>query len=280
MRQRWKILTPPLLCGSLAALCLALAPDRLRSDLTSIKPLNHFVILLIGAEAIWEVYLSFTQHPRRLIDRGSVQIGIIRLPAYIVPYSPHLGAACMLLTLLMIGLCIELRAIAAICLPLKPAIAVRAQAMGGVGLAMGGPALLFSLWRVFDRSLGLTLCSAGVTLRSGLIQWHVPWEIVEEIRPMKLKLLAGRGPLVLGLRVTDAARMQLPEWVRQRSGRMIRKTGWHCIWPLFTSTLTVREAAYLLNYYRLQPHEQSKIGTEAELANVKAILNQVSRESW
>jgi hypothetical protein len=278
MRSQWKIMIPPLLCGLLAALCLALAPYRLQSDPRSIKPINRLVIAVVSVAAMLELHQSFTQRPRGLIERRAVQVGVISHSAFVVPYSPHLWAACMLLSLLLIGQSFELMALGSILLPIEPAIARHAQAAGGIALVPAVLAFLFSVRRFFDHSHGLMLFSEGVTLRSGLVRWYVPWEVIEEVRPVTLKIIAGRGPLVLGLRVTDSTRMQLPRWLRWSSKRLGTKTGWPCLWPLFGCTLTVREVTFLLNSYRLHPEEQPKIGAEVELAEVRKALSRISDE--
>jgi hypothetical protein len=154
---------------------------------------------------------------------------------------------------------------------------VQIQAAAGIALFMPLTGLL--LWWYSREPYGLVLLPDGVLLAVGTMRCFVPWDVMERVALVKVRRLGlclgikvSRPSLCLGIQVTDLDRVQTAAWYWRLLKRAGAKTGWHCLWLLWGYTLPIRQVVSLVSAYLQQPEERPKIGTEAELADVRAAL--------
>jgi hypothetical protein len=151
-----------------------------------------------------------------------------------------------------------------------------------------------SPWRIFT-SMGLgyavlLAASAVSALRPGYylallpegVMWthpgmgcFVPWEVIQEVRLIRHRLLGRPGPLCLRIRVTETDRVEASALVRRRIRSGSAAGHGRCVWPIGQVALPPRKLAFLVHAYATQPGERHKIGTAAELEEVSTALVRV-----
>jgi hypothetical protein len=283
MRQRWTLFIPPLLCGLLGALCLVLLAFRPRYESgVGIQVLGVIFAVAIG----WE--LRLTLQPRRLglIELRPVRAGGVERPGFLVPFIPHVTMAVTFLFLFLVGASLEL-VISNVVDPsryLNPYttgwhgfLVTNSFFVGLCGLALSIVALGKFLPELFSSRLGLAVLPTGVGLRTGQLECFFPWEAIEKVAVVKLRLLAGQTTLWPGIGVTSVEEVLTGMRWRRRMKRTKARIGWHLLVPPLGFTLTSAQISHLLRIYLLYPDERARIGTAEGLARVKTALQIADR---
>jgi hypothetical protein len=282
-RPRWTGFIPPLLCGLLGDLCLVLLP---------FGPAQHHaagVLILTGIFAVaigWELLQSQQTSRRMLIELRSTRIGGVERPAFLVPYFPHLMMAAAFLSLLLVGLSVQL------CLSVlvDPHRFFSPYLTGwygflvhhsfplslfglGLGILIGGK----SLPSLFRRQSGLAVCPEGVWSCSGEAECLFPWEAIEKVAIVKVKVVPGPSLRSVGIRLTNVQAVRTAPRRRHGMKRLKARTGWHLLLMPLGYTLASSQISFLLRNYHLHPEQRAWIGAAAELERVKATLQIADR---
>jgi hypothetical protein len=278
MRHRWTLFIPPLVCGLLADLCLVLLPFRPAHD-GAVSLLILYTIF--GTAIAWELFQA--QQPRRrgLVELRSIRTGGVERPAFLVPYFPHLTMAIILVALFLVGVSLETQ----IFVLVHPSHALNPRFTGWhlmldtSARCLSLPGLALGIWIVgkclrplFSSRSGLAVLSEGVWLCSGQLECFFPWEAIEKVSTVKLKVVAGRGALCTGIGVTSVEEVRTASRWRRWMKRMKARTGWHLLVPPLGYALTSDQMSLLLQTYLFRAEERARIGTVAELARVKTAL--------
>ena len=145
----------------------------------------------------------------------------------------------------------------------------------GLGIFLVGKCLP----ELFSSRRGLAVLPEGVWLRSGQIECFFPWEAIEKVALVKLRLGARRSTLWAGIAVTSVEEVRTVRrwrrWMKRRHARI----GWHLLVPPLGVALTSAQISLLLRIYLLHPDERARIGTAAGLDRLKAALKITGPES-
>jgi hypothetical protein len=277
-RPRWTRFIPPLLCGLLGDLCLVLLALRPRHD----GGVGMLILAAIFAVAIgWELRQSLQPRRLGLIERRPIRTGGVEHPGFLVPFFPHLTMAGTFLVLFLLGTSLGLL-ISNVVDPIRYLhenrtgwqgfLAMNSFYLGLGGLGLGLWAMGKCLPELFSSQRGVAVLREGVWMRSGQIDCFFPWEAIEKVALVKLKLGARRSTLWAGIGVTSVEEVRTARrwrrWMKRRHARI----GWHLLVPPLGFALTSAQISHLLRIYYLYPEERARIGTAEGLARLKAAL--------
>ncbi len=265
-QRRWSMLALPLLCGLLVEFCLVLLPFRPPSDHSAILWIAGAVLVLAGA---LEMSRSNSLRERGLIEVRPVRYGGVERSAFVIPYSPHYLVVGVLAGLFLNGVSFDLLIRASLHPTLFPDPWL-ARMLGGFALTLGLLGTGICLRWSFLCPPGLALLPEGLLLSTGMGQWFIAWEWMEQVALVKFRFLGGYRPL--GLRLIEVDQLPIAAWRRRRLRCSRARSGWHCLWPLWCYTLPSRQIAFLVNLYRQNPGERPNIASEAGAAYLSAAL--------
>jgi hypothetical protein len=258
------MLALPLLCGLMADGCLVLLPFRPRSDqMEIIDAVVAVISLAIGVEINRTIYLR----RRGLIELRTIRHQEAERPAFMIPVSPHFMVIGALLSLLSLGLSFDLFIFPSVnpdCCPDPRPVQLMGAAFMAFGVLGTGAFLRWFLRSAY----GLALLPEGVLLSTGSTRCFVAWDVIQAVGVVK-RPLAGK---CMALQVTDIDHVQTTPLMRHLLRESGRRTGRIFLWPLWGHALPVTRVAYLVYCYFVHPEERSKIGSEAELAELRAAL--------
>jgi hypothetical protein len=265
--RRWARIAPTLLCGLLAVLSLILVSFR--------PPVERLMGVLVVAFIIVIIIAYEFNQGKGERENGQVELRSVRLagavrPAFVAPTSDHFYVGQMLMAMLLGGLTVYLLILTSPQWNYSPNPTpwriIAAMGLGYTALltANAVPAL--------RRGYYLALLPEGVMWSHPGMSCFVPWEVIREVRLIKLGRL---GPLCLGIRVTETDRIEAAALTRRRIRTSSARGLWHCVWPIGQVALPPRKLAWLVHAYSTQPGERHKIGTTAELEEVRTALAQI-----
>jgi hypothetical protein len=107
---------------------------------------------------------------------------------------------------------------------------------------------------------------------TGKLNCFFPWDTIEQVSAFRLPILAGRGPICTAMRMTSVEHLGASPRARQQFERAKALLGWHLLVLPCTYTLSTAQLVLLLQTYLYDAEERAKIGTAAELAQVKTAL--------
>jgi len=269
--RRWREITPLLLYAVLADLWLAYLPSQ--PDYLCLVGILA-VLLLAGTVIAHEVDQGRRERETGRIELRSVRRAGARCSAFVIPYPDRMSVATLMGAMVGVGLwwCAVTLTIVKPIPGLDPS-PVRFLISTCLGLFVLAAAMSV---RAFRRSSHyLAFLPDGVMWSVPGMGCFVPWEVIQEVRLVKFRLLGRAGPLFLGIRVTETDRVHGSVLVRRRIRYRGARGLWHCLWPIGILALPPLKLAWLVHAYATQPGERQKIGTLAELEEVRAALAQI-----
>jgi hypothetical protein len=257
----------PLLCGVLAMLCLLVVPYR-PIALRPVGALAAVLGLVLGGVS-WLQGVS--QRTKGCIEIGTVPFEGNMEPAFLIPYAHRLVICHLVLAVVIAGCAGNL-----LLVELVGPSSIRGPwlAFGGFGLFYAVLLAAYTLPFLIRRSAYLALLPEGIVSTLLGNQCVVPWDQIEQVAAVRLKIRGIAGPLTVGFRFFEPDKVVTPTRSRRRIYG-IRAVGWDFVLMDRHLGLSARKLTYLIAAYQQHPGERAKIGTERELAEVREALAQL-----